>query len=577
MDNQQLKAFIEDAKLLDSKKLRKAYEEAEKNQKNLAELLLDKKLIKEEQLSELNAYISGINFVDLTKEKIDPEVLHIIPKTTAEKNSMVAYKKDADKLYVAMLNPHDVQTLDFVRKVSGLRIKSNLTTRESIQFALKQYEQSLEKELGVLEEKSKTKDAGDNDLHKEAEDSSTIKIVDTILKHAINQRASDIHIEPEEKDVMIRFRVDGILHDAMTLPKQIESGIVARIKVLSNLRLDEHRLPQDGRFAIKTDQYKVSFRVSILPVFDGEKVVMRLLHEDSHGFTLEGLGFRGKALKSIKNSIHKPTGMILATGPTGSGKTTTLYTVLDMINIPDVNISTIEDPIEYRMPRINQTQVRPDIGLTFANGLRSLVRQDPDIIMVGEIRDAETAETAVAAASTGHLVFSTLHTNNAAGTFPRLLTLGVNPKVISSAVTVAMAQRLARKLCPSCKKESALGAGDKKLVKDIVNSIRLDEYKDVQQEKMWVATGCQKCNETGYKGRIGIFEAIVMTPEIEEVILKNPSEHEVKSAAINQNILSMLQDGIVKALKGVTTMDELRRVLDFENEARSKQKNDADR
>src|SRR3989338_6073570 len=259
IENQQLRAFIEDAKLVDSKKLQKAYEEAQKDQKDLAQFLLDKKLVKQEQLSELNAYISGINFVDLTKEKIDPEVLHIIPKTTAEKNSMVAYKKDADKLYVAMLNPHDVQTLDFVRKISGLTIKSNLTTRESIQFALKQYEQSLEKELGIIDEKAEGETVENKDLHKEAENSSTIKIVDTILKHAINQRASDIHIEPEEKDVMIRFRVDGILHDAMTLPKQIESGIVARIKVLSNLRLDEHRLPQDGRFTIKTNQYKVSF------------------------------------------------------------------------------------------------------------------------------------------------------------------------------------------------------------------------------------------------------------------------------------------------------------------------------
>jgi len=574
IENQQLRAFIEDAKLVDSKKLQKAYEEAQKDQKDLAQFLLDKKLVKQEQLSELNAYISGINFVDLTKEKIDPEVLHIIPKPVAEKNNMIAYKKDTDKLYVAMLDPHDVQTLDFVRKISGLTIKSNLTTRESIQFALKQYEQSLEKELGIIDEKAEGETVENKDLHKEAENSSTIKIVDTILKHAINQRASDIHIEPEEKDVMIRFRVDGILHDAMTLPKQIESGIVARIKVLSNLRLDEHRLPQDGRFTIKTNQYKVSFRVSILPVFDGEKVVTRLLHEDAQGFTLEGLGFRGKALKSIKISIHKPTGMILATGPTGSGKTTTLYTVLDMVNVPDVNISTIEDPVEYRMPRINQTQVRPDIGLTFANGLRSLVRQDPDIIMVGEIRDNETAGLAINAALTGHLVLSTLHTNSAAGAIPRLIDMEQEPFLIASTVNVIIGQRLVRRLCPDSKKEYNLTQKElDALGKDLDLDRLLQILKDsevVQAKNTWKDVKFYKPVPTedcpdGYRDRIGIHEVLYVTDGIQKLITENSTSDQIEEQAKKEGMITMFEDGIVAAAMGITSLEEVLRVTSSEN------------
>ncbi|OGG72859.1 hypothetical protein A3A38_01270 [Candidatus Kaiserbacteria bacterium RIFCSPLOWO2_01_FULL_53_17] len=405
----------------------------------------------------------------------------------------------------------------------------------------------------------------------------TTKIVEVILAGALAVNASDVHLEPQQQEVRLRLRLDGVLNDVLQIDPATYNYLLSRIKLVSGVKLNVKTEAQDGRFSIKVGEFDVEVRVSVLPGSYGESVVMRILNPNALSVSMEELGLEPRLHALLDRELERPNGMILNTGPTGSGKTTTLYAFLKKVHKPDVKIITIENPVEYHLPGIVQTQADPEHGYTFSDGLRAALRQDPDIIMVGEIRDTETAETAVAAASTGHLVFSTLHTNNAAGTFPRLLTLGVNPKVISSAVTVAMAQRLARKLCPSCKKESALGAGDKKLVKDIVNSIRLDEYKDVQQEKMWVATGCQKCNETGYKGRIGIFEAIVMTPEIEEVILKNPSEHEVKSAAINQNTLSMLQDGIVKALKGVTTMDELRRVLDFENEARSKQKNDADR
>ncbi|GAF79729.1 unnamed protein product, partial [marine sediment metagenome] len=367
-----------------------------------------------------------------------------------------------NELEVAMLDPADLQTIDFIKKKTNLKIKPRFTSAESIKAVLKRYQKSLEVEFGEIikrearktafpkieivkgKEKKFAKVEEGKLLKKAAEELPIIKIVDTLIKHAILQEASDIHIEPSEKEVIVRYRIDGILHDAMVLPKQVHPGIIARIKVLSDLKLDEHRLPQDGRFKIQAEEQKISFRVSILPIFYGEKIVMRLLLEDVKKFTLESLGFWGETLERVHRAIKKPFGMILATGPTGCGKTTTLYTILEILNQPGVNICTIEDPIEYQIPRINQTQVKSKIGFTFATGLRALVRQDPDIIMVGEIRDNETASLAVNAALTGHLVLSTLHTNSAAGAMPRLLDMKVEPFLIASTVNLISAQRLAR-------------------------------------------------------------------------------------------------------------------------------------
>ena len=419
--NKQLKEFLLDSEMVPKEKVEKAFEKAEKGKKQLGSILLEEKLIKEIELRKLYAYILGIPFVDLKKQTIPPDILQIVPQPIAKKYNILAFEKTGNDLKVAMLNPEDIQTIDFIKKKTGLRIIPCLTSKESILEVVKQYEKSLKAEFGDIISKS-SKEVGDKDdegagedLEKVAQGLPIIKIVDTLLKHAILQSASDIHIEPAEKEVRIRYRIDGILHDAMTLPKQVLSGVVARIKILSNLKLDEHRLPQDGRFKIEKDNYKISFRVSILPIFDGEKVVMRLLDESSKGLTLEKMGLIGKPLEIVHLQIKKPNGMVLITGPTGSGKTTTLYTIMDIINTSEVNISTVEDPVEYRMPHINQTQVNPKIGMTFAAGLRSLLRQDPDIIMVGEIRDKETMEIALHAAMTGHLVLSTLHTNSAAG------------------------------------------------------------------------------------------------------------------------------------------------------------------
>jgi len=521
----------------------------------------------------------------LTKERVDPDVLHMIPEPIARKNNIVAYSVEDDTLNVAMLDPGDLQTTDFIRKKTGLNVKSSLTTEEGMQAVLGQYEESLEKEFkGLISEESdkielKKESVGDTkksekDLKKTAEELPTIKIVDSILRHAISQRASDIHIEPEEKDVIVRFRIDGILHDAMTLPKQITTGLVARIKVLSNLRLDEHRLPQDGRFTIKTDQYKVSFRVSIIPVFDGEKVVMRLLRETSKVFSLEELGFWGESLKKIQDALKKTTGMVLATGPTGSGKTTTLYTVLDIINIPGVNISTIEDPVEYRMPRINQTQVRPDIGLTFANGLRSLVRQDPDILMVGEIRDSETAGLAINAALTGHLVLSTLHTNSAAGAIPRLVDMEQEPFLVASTVNVILGQRLVRRLCPDKKEEyklskkelETLGRGldlDRmlKLLKDTKVVPSKATWNDI---KFYRPVPSRDCPD-GYKDRVGIHEVLNVTENIRGLITGSATSDEIEKQAKEEGMITMFEDGVITAARGITSLEEVFRVTSAEN------------
>src|SRR3989344_1849779 len=425
---------------------------------SIEDVILGSGKMTEDDFRRVKAYLLGIPFVSLRKEKIERDTLFMIPEPIARKHNIVAFKKKDHELEVAMLDPEDLEAIEFIKKGVGLKILPRLTDSESIRSILLQYQKSLKAEFGdIIEKESRllklvSDSAGaeadsEGELKKLAEDIPVVKIVDTLLLHAILQQASDIHIEPFETELVIRYRIDGVLHDAMILPKNAASGITARIKILSSLRLDEKRLPQDGRFKIDSGGEGISYRVSILPTFYGEKMVMRLLPDAIAGFTLEQLGFHGAGLERIHEGIRGKTGIILVTGPTGSGKSTTLYTILDILNKPDVNISTIEDPIEYQVPRINQTQVKPEIGLTFAAGLRSLMRQDPDIIMVGEIRDQETANLAINAALTGHLVLSTLHTNSAAATMPRLLDMGVEPFLLVSTIRLIISQRLVRQLC----------------------------------------------------------------------------------------------------------------------------------
>ena len=578
IDNAQLKSFLEDTEKINKKELEKLYQNAEKGKTSLAGLIIESGLIHEEDLRKLEAYILGIPYIDLIKERIDPSILRLIPEPIARKYNIIAFKKEGRDLQVAMIDPNDIQIIEFIKKTTDLRILPRLTSKTSIQEAIKQYQKSLEGDFEDIMKKSsgsemtsvpsETGETDAEDLKKMAEDLPIIRIVDTLIQHAIIERASDIHIEPAEKEVIIRYRVDGILHDAMILPKKVAPGIVARIKVMANLKIDEHRLPQDGRFKVETADHKLSLRVSILPIFDGEKIVMRLLSEDSKGLSLSEIGLRGDALDKVHAYIKKPVGIILVTGPTGSGKTTTLYSILEILNTPEVNISTVEDPIEYRMPRVNQTQVKPEIGLSFASGLRSLLRQDPNIIMVGEIRDEETASLAINAALTGHLVLSTLHTNSAAGALPRLLEMGVEPFLIASTVNIIVAQRLVRRLCETKDKTMMTGEAFGSLVgkinpEKIIRELKRDRIVDAKttfEKIQWSHPGKSEECPDGYKGRLGIYELLEVTTPIKELIMKNSTSGDIEKRAREEGMLTMLEDGIIKAAEGRTTLEEILRV-----------------
>ncbi|MEK7181711.1 MAG: ATPase, T2SS/T4P/T4SS family [Patescibacteria group bacterium] len=571
----ELEHFLIDSSVLPKEDVERAVAESKKSQKDLGATLLDMKLIQEAELQKTYAYILGIPFVDLSRETIPIEVLQIVPELIAKKYNIVSFQKSGADLKVAMLNPEDLQTIDFIKKKTGLKIIPCLTSRESIQVALKQYEKSLKAEFGDLLTVDVQPEGNKKEENLEAVAAGlpVIRVVDTLLKHAMLESASDIHIEPDEKEVHVRYRIDGVLHDAMTLPKESAAGIVARIKVLSNLKLDEHRLPQDGRFKIENEDFKIAFRVSILPIFDGEKIVMRLLDESSKGLTLEKMGLHPTALETIQREINKPNGMILVTGPTGSGKTTTLYTVLDILNTPEVNISTVEDPVEYRMPRVNQTQVNPKIGMTFAAALRSLLRQDPDILMVGEIRDKETLEIAMHAAMTGHIVLSTLHTNSAAATLPRMLDMGAEPFLIASTVNVIVAQRLVRRLCVECRKGYKLDAKEieslgksydieaifKYLQNDVVAKKYVDKATGWGDLTFYKNVGCDQCGGEGYRGRNGIYEVLEMDTSVRKLVTQAAESEVIEKQARANGMATMVEDGFLKCIEGTTTIEEVMR------------------
>ncbi len=580
VENQQLKAFLLDADLITEEQFRGAEEIANKTGQKLGNVLVSQDLISEEELIKMEAYILGIPFVNLEKEKIDEDVLKIIPEPIARSHNIIAFRKKGENLEVAMLDPEDLRTIDFIKKTSDFKILPRLTNSGSIKNALLQYQKTLKAEFGDIIKKEsadikaiKVSDkkglVGEKDLKKMAEELPVVKIVDTLLKHAILGRSSDIHIEPTEKEVIVRYRIDGVLREAMVLPKNVSSGIVARIKVLSKLKLDETRLPQDGRFKVETEDYKYSIRVSVLPVYDGEKIVMRLLSETVKAFTLEEIGLRGEALELVEKNLKKPTGMILVTGPTGSGKTTTLYSMMEILNVPGINISTIEDPVEYRMQRVNQTQVNSKIGLTFSSGLRALVRQDPDIIMVGEIRDNETARLAINAALTGHLVLSTIHTTSASGAVPRLIDMKIEPFLISSTLNVVLAQRLVRKLSSEKEKYTLQPAEFENLKKhcnlEKILTILKEEkiIKPKENINDIVFYKPKPCSDfpDGYKGRIGIYEVLSIDETIKEMINKEADAGQIQNQAQKQGMRTMIEDGFIKAAQGITSIEEVLRVI----------------
>ena len=579
VESQRLKKFIVDAGLISEEKFTEALKKSKNSNREISDILVSDGLLKEKELIKIKAYLLGVPFINLEDEIIPSDILRIIPESIARSRGIIAFNKKNNNLEVAMLDPGDLRTIEFIKKtVPSLKILSRLTTLESIKNALAQYQKTLEIEFkdimkGEAEGIKHIKDEGifkeKDDLKKAAEEMPIIIVVDTLLKHAILQGASDVHIEPSEKSITVRYRIDGILHDAMILPITAALGIVARIKILSNLKLDEHRLPQDGRFKIETEDFKYSIRVSILPVFNGEKVVMRLLAENTKSSTLDGLGFAGKELEKIKESLAKPSGMILITGPTGSGKTTTLYALMEILNTPDVNISTIEDPIEYRMPRINQTQINSKIGLTFASGLRVLVRQDPDIIMVGEIRDDETAGLAINAALTGHLVLSTLHTTEAAGSIPRLIDMKAEPFLISSTLNLIIAQRLVRKFSDKKEKYKLTPSDLKNLAKycdlerilEILKKEKLIKPNATVKDIEFYRPKPSKNSPDGYKGRIGIIEVLPVTETIKELIVKKATTKEIAEQAKKEGMRTMIEDGFVKAFQGITSIEEVLRVV----------------
>jgi type IV pilus assembly protein PilB len=544
---------------------------AERKGTNLLVYLIGQHVVNEQQLFEQLAQSFGVQFIDLHDFTLSDDLRALLPETIVQTQEVVVFQKDeaAHVLKIATTDPDDLQTVDFIRKKTGYVIQVFLTNPQSIQHIVRQYHSHIEQEFAAFQGPiSHGTELSATDIQRNI---PIIKMLDTVLDYAVFQEASDIHVEPTDKQVIIRFRIDGTLRDVMSLPKMIQSGLVARVKVLANLKLDEHRLPQDGRITVQTQQGKVAIRVSVLPVYDGEKIVMRILDESKNVLTLEQLGFNESVLEVVKRSISKPHGLILASGPTGSGKTTTLYTILNILNTSEVNISTVEDPIEYRMTRINQSQVNPKIGFTFASGLRALLRQDPNIIMVGEIRDQETAEIAAQSAMTGHLVLSTIPTNDAVSSVFRLSEMDVPNFLIASTINLIIAQRLVRKICQNCVQSYQLSPAQ---IEDIAKQYGIDhimqgfarlgeavpESGKIEEITFFHGVGCSHCLDTGYKGRLGVYEVFEMTAKASKLILDKTDKASLFSQAIADGMITMVQDAFVKAKRGLTTIEEILRV-----------------
>lgn len=586
-----IEALLKTAGKLSDEQLATLKEEEKTTNRPLQELVVRREIVNEKDLIKLYAEHQHLPYIDLDKDHLSKEIISTLPERIARQYSAVVFKIDEDGAkHVAMEDPDDVQAVDFIQKYIGTNTRLYFTTKQSISDALDLYRGDVAKELNEAIEVQQESDitteqqVSDEDI---AEDSPIAQTVNLLLEYAIRSGASDVHIEPREDYVSVRYRIDGILHEANKLPKNVQNSLVSRIKILSNLKIDEHRAPQDGRFKISLNDHRYAFRVSTLPIIAGEKVAMRILDESSTAQTLEDLGCWGHALDSIKTTMVEPNGMILVTGPTGSGKSTTLFSILSELNKPTINISTVEDPIEYRIEGANQTQVNPQAGMTFANGLRALLRQDPNIIMVGEIRDSETANLGVQAALTGHLVFTTLHTNNAATSLPRLLDMGIEPFLIASTVRMVAGQRLVRQLCTYCREKYSPSAEEFSSLMHIfgiktpeqVKTIHLLEQqavkqgvgKDIGNDLSSTETsfnfiykehpgGCTECNNTGYKGRSGIYEAVINSPAIQRLIVGNATSDVIQNQAISEGTVTMQLDGLIKALRGVTSIEEVLRV-----------------
>ncbi|MBI2463624.1 type II/IV secretion system protein [Candidatus Peregrinibacteria bacterium] len=562
VNNKELSAALMTKGLIDEKALKNIEIALKSKNLSLEEYLFEKEIISDEKIGTVIAELYQVPFVKLKDKTIPAPLLRAIPHTMAARQYILPFEKTADEIHLAINNPRNYELLNFIEKKTGLKVKAYYATKKDIKSSLKAYNSDVNQKFtkllkGALADRNKIESLKD-----------AAKILDTIILFAYQNSASDIHIEPHKEGLSIRYRIDGILHNIAELPLTILDLLITRIKVLANMRTDEHRAAQDGRIKIELEGNEITLRVSIIPIYDGEKTVMRILSSSHQELDLEALGYSEKNLKFVQRNIVKTHGILLITGPTGSGKTTTLYSILKLLNSPEVNISTIEDPIEYRLEGVNQIQVNPKTNLTFALGLRSLLRQDPDIVMVGEIRDEETAHIAINAALTGHLVLATLHTNDVASTLPRLIEMKVEPFLLSATAQLVIAQRLVRGICGKCKKSYSMEWNQLKTFEeklDLNQNLQtiFAELTNQQQGPLtfYKGEGCSTCNGTGYKGRTAIAEVMEVTDSIKKLILKNAPPMEIEQASVKEGMILMFIDGMQKVLKGMTTIEEILRVM----------------
>lgn len=532
----------------------------------LEDAIAAQNIVPENKLAEAKAKLLSIPFISLVDTTFSPVALKYIPRPVAERFSLIPFLFDdkTNTLSIAMSNPVDLEAQSFVHQKTGLNIKVFAASPSDVQTAISaQYRQELvgevDKALKETEDYTKTKVIDSKEIAQIIKEAPIAKIVSTILEYAVNSRASDVHIEPMEDRVRVRYRIDGILYDRLSLPINVREAVISRIKILSEMKIDEHRIPQDGRFNFKVGDKEVDLRISVLPTVHGEKIVMRLLRKSGGIPTLSELGLEGIALKNLETAILRPHGIIIVCGPTGSGKTTTLYSVLSRLNTTRVNISSLEDPVEYQIAGVNQVQINPGVGLTFASGLRSFLRQDPNIILVGEIRDGETSELALQAALTGHLVFSTIHTSNAASVLPRFLELGAEKFLLSSTMNAVVGQRIVRTICPNCKEAYIPPAQLISEIKVVLGRLYTEKQPD-STVKLYKGKGCSECGSTGYIGRVGVYEVMPVSEKIAKIVLEHPDSASIEAQAVLEGMITMKQDGYLKVLKGITSVEEVLRV-----------------
>lgn len=552
ISNEQLEALIKKDGLISDESLLNAKTFADREKISLYDAILRMDLLSDQNLGRLIADYLRLPFVQLSDVTIPKEILNIIPEVVARRVSAISFSRDETGLHVAMADPSDLETIEFLKKKTGLPVTVHFATKQDIEHTLSLYSEDIEKifENIIKENISKQQSSGGGEANL-----PIIKILDTIISYAYQNKASDIHIEPQKEGSVTRFRIDGIMHDIVVLPIAIHPQLVSRVKILSNLRIDEHQSPQDGKFRFETPTEQLDVRVSIVPVTKGENIVMRLLSEHSRQFSLESLGFSAEDLEKAKSAYTKPYGMILSTGPTGSGKTTSMYAILKILNQRGINIATIEDPVEYEMEGVSQIQVNTETNLTFASGLRSLLRQDPNIILVGEIRDNDTAAIATSAAMTGHLVLSTIHANNTATAIPRLLEMGIEPFILASTVNIIIAQRLVRKIHFPCRISEEIPVAD--ISSAVSPEMIARVFGNSQTLRVYKGKGCKLDYGTGYEGRIGLFEVMIMNDEIRAAIMAKKDADVINQIALKTGMKSMMEDGLEKVAQGLTTIEEV--------------------